>query len=443
MSLSISEVVGAQGGGSLVVEQHRFLSSGDVQAIDDEAIWHVPLNILHGPLKAGRSDGATTSLSMEPIMLTKRRDQFAIPMLHVTEDFVKLNGEQTGFYRVAYPKAMLDRLGAAVTAGLLGPSDRLGILNDVFSLAFALQTPTIDALNLLGTYRDAMEQDLIIWMEISGQLGKLKSMLFEHAPPTREALSRLMLELFSPIVDRLGWEFSATDPDKVMLLRALAISVCGSNGHQGVLAEARRRFELFTAEQQQGGDVSALHPNIRGPVFSMLVKHGDVAEYEKTYQIYVKSINVADAKVIALSALSSTRQPELIERTLEMALDRTRVKSQDVIYIFRNMAANEAARRATWSFVKEHWGQLYGEFYRGSLSLLSSVVGASTGMLTTIEDAIEVKKFFDHQKEDISAIARVVEQSIEKIKNTAQWIEKESASVEKWLQATPNDQLVG
>jgi aminopeptidase N len=58
--------------------------------------------------------------------------------------WVKANPRQTGFYRVCYSSALLEKLHAAVSSGALPAVDRWGLLNDAFALARAGIAPTTD-----------------------------------------------------------------------------------------------------------------------------------------------------------------------------------------------------------------------------------------------------------------------------------------------------------
>lgn len=417
---------------SVSVTQHRFLTSGDAKPDEDKTLWHVPLNVVVAPFR-GDGPALQPPPGLQGLVLSDRQASFSMETSSAARSVLyKLNGGQCGFYRVSYPPDRMAALGTAVAAGQLSPQDRLGILNDAFCLGLAGVAPTVRALDLLRHY--SSESDTVIWTEISAQLGRLRSMLFESDEATRLALGTLSRRLFGPVASRLGWTFSRDDPDKVALLRTLAISVSGDSGDKGVLAEAKKRFGAFVAALEGGDEkakIDTLHPNIRGAVFSMVVRYGGDTEYDAVLEIYRNS-TVADQKVTALAALGSARLARLVDRTLGLALS-DEVKTQDVIYIYRSMAANEDARRPTWQFVQAHWKTLYDRLYLGSLSLLSTIVSASTSHLATDQDAIDVETFFASKGDAVKAISRTVAQSVEKIKNASKWLQRERDDVSAWL----------
>jgi aminopeptidase N len=96
--------------GQIGIKQSRYLSTGDVEAKDDETTWWVPLG-LQG--KAGVKEVAA-------IAFTKKEDI----VRDVDDSFYKLNTDNAGFYRTNYPPARLAKLGTQVDR--LTISDKIG-----------------------------------------------------------------------------------------------------------------------------------------------------------------------------------------------------------------------------------------------------------------------------------------------------------------------------
>lgn len=93
--------------------------------------------------------------------------------------------------------------------------------------------------------------------------------------------------------------------------------------------EARRRFKLFISKN----DESALHPNIRGAVYEIVLIHGGGdEEFDAIMKIY-KTAKIADQKLVALTALGYAQQEHLIQKTLQFSISDD-VKNQDIFYAF-------------------------------------------------------------------------------------------------------------
>lgn len=96
--------------GQIGIKQSRYLSTGDVEAKDDDSIWWVPLG-LRG--KVGVQDVAAIAFT--------EKENF---VREVDNSFYKLNTDNAGFYRTNYPPTRLARLGTQVDR--LSLSDKIG-----------------------------------------------------------------------------------------------------------------------------------------------------------------------------------------------------------------------------------------------------------------------------------------------------------------------------
>ena len=114
------------------MRQTRFLSSGDVKPEEDETVWWVPLGIKTGT--------QATDLKLEA--LTSKADTFR----GISEDFYKINKDQSGFYRTNYPPERLAKLGKSLH--LLSTEDKIGLIGDAAALAVSGEgtTPALLAL---------------------------------------------------------------------------------------------------------------------------------------------------------------------------------------------------------------------------------------------------------------------------------------------------------
>ena len=139
------------------------------------------------------------------------------------------------------------------------------------------------------------------------------------------------------------------------------------------------------------------------------------------------------AATAALAALTAATVPALIERTLQLALSDA-VKVQDCIYLFRGGAGNSHARRLMYVFMKDNWVHLHARLYKGSLSLLASIVGETCAHFSNEADAENVQTFFAMQS-DTDAIQRKISQSVEQIRIRAQWLAADRTAVAAWFKA--------
>jgi len=108
------------------------------------ATWWIPLGI------------TTHNSPSKPLdkIFTEKKQTVTVPYPEGNNKFIKLNFNETGMYRVKYPKDVLDTIGKTIKAGyenneVIGVSDRIGIISDIFALAKNGTEQTSNALDLL------------------------------------------------------------------------------------------------------------------------------------------------------------------------------------------------------------------------------------------------------------------------------------------------------
>ena len=174
--------------GQIGVRQSRFLLGGGVKPEDDQTVWWVPLNMKSSP-QAAKVD--TSALSQKEETLR-----------NVDENFYKLNADATGFYRTNYPPDRLTKLGAV--RGELSAPDRIGLVADAAALASSGDGTTAGFLSLVVGFKQ--ERNFLAWSQILSSLGTIRS-IFSSNERISSGLRNFVLQLISPAVEAIGWEF--------------------------------------------------------------------------------------------------------------------------------------------------------------------------------------------------------------------------------------------
>lgn len=253
----------AENGSTAKVTQNRYLSTGDVKPEEDETIYPVFLGLR---TKEGVENTST---------LNQRTGDFPIP----ADDFFKVNANHTSLYRTAYTPERLGKLGEAAKAGLLTVEDRAGMVADAASLAVAGYQKSSGILNLLKGFEN--ETEYVVWSEILRRSGGIESAWIFEDPAIREGLRKFRRDLVSPKAHAIGWEFKETDTHNEEQFKSIMFSSAGGSGDEKVIAAAKEMFAKYAA-----GDKSAIHPNIRGSVFALALKHGGAKEVSTADAIY-------------------------------------------------------------------------------------------------------------------------------------------------------------
>lgn len=244
---------------SIHVKQNRFLRTGDTKPEEDQVLYPVFLGLRS-------KDGVD-----ESVTLSKREEVFKVKDF----DFFKLNANHTSIYRTSYTPERLTKLGKSAKDGLLTVEDRAGMIADAGALAVSGYQKTSGVLNLLKGFDT--EASFVVWSEIIARVATVQSAwIFEDAA-VRDGLEAFVKDLISERAHKLGWTFSDKDGHVEQQFKAMLFGAAGMAGDQKVVTDAKEMFKKYMA-----GDRSAIHPNIRGSVFSMALKYGGKEEVSHT-----------------------------------------------------------------------------------------------------------------------------------------------------------------
>ncbi|KAK1521832.1 peptidase family M1 [Colletotrichum paranaense] len=393
-----------ESGKSISVEQHRFLTTGDVKPDEDKVLYPISLNV--------RTKGGVD----KDLMLTTRDTKFEID----DAEFFKINADSTGFYRTKYAIDRLEKLGNA--AELLSVQDRVGIVADTAALATSGYQKTSSLLSLFKALSQGGEAEYLVWDQILTRLGSIKMAWIEDDAVV-DKLTEFQREIVGSIAHKLGWEFSSNDGHVEQQYKALTFSAAGMSGDEKVVAAARAMFEKFAA-----GDKTAIHPNIRSSVFSIVLKFGGEKEYDAVYKYY-KTAETADERNSALRTLGQSRDPKLRQRTLDLLLSGE-VRDQDIYIPIGSLRSSKGGIEALFDWLQTRWEEIYTKFPAQS-SMIGSIVSYCTSGLTKQEQLDKLDRFFAEKEK--KGFVRALSQSTDSVKAKIAWTSRDTEDLRKWL----------
>nr|XP_018263637.1 aminopeptidase 2 [Kwoniella dejecticola CBS 10117]OBR85795.1 aminopeptidase 2 [Kwoniella dejecticola CBS 10117] len=398
------------GDGKIKLTQNRFLSTGDVKPEEDETIWYVPLEVA--------TLGSDGKVSVDhKATLEERSSTYDLK----GSDSFKLNADTVGVYRVSYEPSRLVKLGKEASKFTI--EDRVGLVSDAANLARAGYAKTSGSLSLINEIAKGGEDEFLPWSQMNSALAKLSGVWWEQSEAVRSAISKLRIDLLKPQVERLGFDGSKDEAPEVKELRELVIGAAAASGDEAVLKEIKERFAPFLAS----GDDSKIPPDLQRIIFTYSVEHGGVAEYEKMLSVYNKAPNPS-TKVDAMYALTSPKDQGLLDRTFKMLNDGS-VKDQDLYIFFFGLTANKYARRRLAEFFVSDFDVLMKRYPDGYG--VNYLVKGAFQSLSSHEDLKMVQDFF--KDKDIRKYKSAVAQSCDSIQAAADWLQRDSEDVEKWL----------
>ena len=253
------------------------------------------------------------------------------------DDWIKLNYNSIGLYRVKYQSDTLARLNEAIASKTLSPQDRLMIQDDVAALCNAGHQSFVDYLKLLLSYKD--EDNFTVWKSIgkrklkeekyilccvflASKMADLLS-LIEYTDYF-DQFKKYRLNLFSSIQKKLGWDANDKENPLMAMLRPMILTIMGKSGDQAIIDEAKNVFNNIF-----GGDL--IDPNIRGAVYAIVSRYGDENTQEELRKLY-KAAEMTEEKVRLLRSMGQSLNPDIIEKTLEFIFEGVCVEIEQIFY---------------------------------------------------------------------------------------------------------------
>jgi len=381
---------------SVELTQKQFLLNprGTAQA---DIIWPVPLR--DGEATHDLFDKAELQLSITGDVSTYR-----------------LNHERSGFYRVVYNDAHLQKLASLVGSGSLSPLDRMGLLSDTFEGAKAGYTPTVQALTLLESYKD--EDNSVVWDIMAANLGSIRAVMNDES--LREAMKPYSRELVAKQLARLGWDAKDEDSHFDKLLRPLILGIAAISDEPDVIKEALSRFDTMTKPED-------IAPDLRGVIYTTAARLGDEKTFEKLLDMH-NSTASSEERVTIAAALTNFKQPELIKRALSLITTDT-VRLQDVMYWIAYSFSNRFAQRATWEWLTANWDWIKQNL-GGDLAFYRMPIYAAR----PLSDSAFLKEYISFfEGVMVPALDRSVKQGIEMIEWQAAWRDRDLQAVKDFF----------
>jgi puromycin-sensitive aminopeptidase len=389
----------------IILSQKRFLyeNINYKDDFDDQSKWYIPINIQTS------NKGIISELMDTNIK--------SIPLNSSDNSWVKINPDQTGFYRVKYDSQSIEQFHNLILSKTLPPRDRLGLQGDAYAIARAGYDSPVTFLSLATSYIE--EDDASVVSDLASGLRGIEHLIDNSN--FHNAYQGFCVSIFKNIGDKIGWNKKSNETHLDTLLRNIALSNLGHYEHPETIKEALQRFERYQE------DTANVHPDIRSIVFNISAKNGTRDTYDIMWELE-QSSSLQEEKVRLHGALSSFKNPDLLQETLQHSLGE-RIRTQDTIRLIVSVASSNVGRPLAWNFVKENWSEIdrrYGDGGFGLMRLVSLVSGFKTQ-----QELEDVEQFFTDNP--TPAAGRTIKQALERIRLNLTWIDKYTPEIEKFL----------
>jgi len=402
----------SEGQTRISVTQERFVydrllgdanPDANAHANPDNEVWRVPFSVSQG----GQESAIT--------VMDGRQAQIDIP--GASGEWIKVNPDQNGFYRVNYSAEDWQKLVAPISSLELPATDRLGVQNDAYALSRAGLLPVTQFLSLAQAYQN--ENDASVWGDLASNLRDIEQLI--AGEPIHPAYQKFARELFGPAARKAGWVPKAGEGHLDALLRSTVLSQAGSYQDPEFTGQAT---ELF---QQYLQDRGVLKPDLRGVVFALTAQAGGKDVYDQIWQLESET-DLAEEKIRLLMSLTRFQDSVLLTQTLEDSLS-PKVRSQDTITVVTGVASNPKGRDLAWNFVKSNWGEFDRRYGGGGFGLMRLVSICS--YFNSQDKADEVDSFF--AEHPAPAAERTIRQAMERVRLNIKWLEINRQELSDWF----------
>lgn len=338
-------------------------------------------------------------------------------------DWIKINKDQVGYYRVNYPQDIWEQINKALlnTPTAFSVSDRSHLLNDAFTLADATQLSFKTALDLTKFLQNELEY--VPWSVASSKLLSMKNLLYytDVFPAFKKYASGLVDKAYESV----GWEVDADDHLK-NLLRVTVLDTACSFGHVQCLQEVGSRFTDWLKNPS-----SRPKPDLRSTIYyyGMSVA-GNEETWQQMWEIF-KAETDASEKAKLMQGLSAVKEPWILQRFIELAWDENNVRGQDYFTCLQNIARNPVGQSLVWDYVRENWEKLVERFGINE-RYMGRMIPVITGRFATNQKLEEMETFFAKYPEAGAGTAARKE-ALENVKYNINWLKANKDQISEWL----------
>lgn len=218
----------------LTLTQSNFITT-EISNNKSEKLWQIPIKVINqfSPFTA----------CAEVLMKGK---ELEVKVKDVWEgEWVKINHNSIGFFRVNYPQEILNRFTHSIEDKSMPAMDRLNILSDLFANIQSGRVSTPIGLKYLLHYKN--DDNSAVWTYILGLIRKL-DLLFSDTD-LRENFWSFGRELLSGLRDKFGWDPKKDEDIRVSQLRPQILELLATFRDKKVIAEGIKRFEDIKSEE--------------------------------------------------------------------------------------------------------------------------------------------------------------------------------------------------
>jgi puromycin-sensitive aminopeptidase len=387
------------------LEQNWFLADGSAKP-DEMPLWSIPLQF-------ATPYGIYPN---KPEIMSNKRHTFKIPFQESNDrNWVKINADQKFLVRCAHSPEMARRLQPALQSGVLSAVDRAAVLLDSYALAKA----GLGSIDSVVTILMALENEAstVVFNSCAGVLNGLLLLTENISVECHTSFRKLGKRIVMNALSKCGWDPKANDQHSEKLFRSTCIGLLDAfaSDEPTVFNEAKRRFDGHFS------DSSILPADYKTTVYKILLKSGDIEEYEAILKTFTDTDDNSLRKY-AMNSLGASKSSSLKLRTLDWAVKSGDVKLQDFFYPIGSVTGDGDGAELAWQYFQDNFEYIKEKLAKANSSLMDAVITFTCNRFCTHDKANEIELFFE--KNSMPSNVRRISQLLENMRTSATFLDR-------------------
>ena len=397
------------GHGKVELSEARWRPVGST--VPGGAIWTIPVCVRAGI--GGRVAEACT-------LLADRTGTLELPGC---AEWIMPNAQAAGYYRSTLPTDDLARLLDHGTARL-STVERVMLGHDLEAAFRSAALPGGDVLRGLEPLaRDPHGAVALVPLE----LFTLIDVYFVDGSQ-RAALRAYLGKLYAPAVAALGWKPSDAEAPQRRLLRTSLLEFLALQIEAPAVLEEAARLgrRLLGLDRDHVRHPDAVAPDLAELALSAAARTGGPEVFDALLGELARSQD-AQLRQRTLVALASTRDPVLVGRALDLALDPA-LRQNERLVTMKPLLGALATRDAAWAWLKAHFDAL--------MPLLPDRYGGripSTFALCDPQPTADLRAFFTSRAGQLTGGPRNLAQALESAQQCVALVEAQRDGVQRYV----------
>ncbi|XP_006815687.1 aminopeptidase N-like [Saccoglossus kowalevskii] len=365
--------------------------------------WHIPLIYTY---QANSQSQRLLWMNLEPI-------DFELPSDSTKHDWILVNIDQKGYYRVNYDLDNWNKLAQQLLDDhtVFSARTRGALIADALNLAKAQRLGAVVALKLMQYL--VTERDFLPWYTVSRYIEYTKDMLGRTS--TYWFFQKFMSDLSTPRHAELGWDlYQGTHLETHSRLDALTLAcqfdspVCIEN--------AKYHWNLW----KQDPDNYEIRIEIQYIVFCISIRYGGPQEWNFAFERLKIDSENADT---LLEALACSTEPWTLQRYLEYSL-----YSDELLWTLPYIRRSSGlGLSVAFDFIVNRFDEIYNRYNDTTFYMLFGVAN----YLNSEADIKRLESF--RQLSQDHGLEKAFHKTLEVIQTNIEWMDKNHKDIHDWL----------